>query len=66
MGRTNLLLSMSRALSGWPETPTANLADPDPTANDYFGYNVAVAPGSAIVAAVGTGDFEGTAYLYKS
>jgi hypothetical protein len=48
--------------SGWPTTPTASLADPAATADDYFGFSVAVSGTTVVVGAPGTNS--GTAYIY--
>lgn len=37
--------------SGWPTDPTTALPDPEATANDYFGYSVAVSGKTAIASA---------------
>jgi hypothetical protein len=51
-----------KGTSGWPTTPTVKLSDPAATANDHFGYSVAVHGTSVVV-----GDPEddgGAAYIY--
>jgi hypothetical protein len=49
----------------WPKTPTATLKDPAPTANDDFGFSVAVWGKTAAVGAIGTDSGAGAASLYK-
>jgi FG-GAP repeat len=53
--------------SGWPSTPTASLTDPAATANDEFGFSVAVATSgtTVIVGAPNTNSNEGAVYIYE-
>ncbi|MFZ0666800.1 MAG: hypothetical protein WAM97_13690 [Acidimicrobiales bacterium] len=56
--------------SGWPTTPDATLTDPPATANDDFGYSVAISGDTAVVGAAGvvspSGPISspGAAYIY--
>jgi hypothetical protein len=50
--------------AGWPEHPTATLADSSTTNLDYFGFSVAISGSTAVIGAYGTGK-EGAAYIYK-
>ena len=52
-----------KGASGWPATPTATLADPGTTTNNYFGSSVAVSGTTAVVGAPGEG-LTGAAYIY--
>jgi len=50
--------------SGWPSTPTTTLEDPAATANDAFGWSVALSGNTLVVGASGTESFTGAAYVY--
>ena len=45
----------TKVRSGWPFAPTAILSDPGSTANEDFGWSVAVAGSTVVVGAVGAG-----------
>jgi hypothetical protein len=49
--------------SGWPTTPTTTLTDPKASADDEFGYSVAVSGTTTVVGASGTSP-GGAAYIY--
>jgi hypothetical protein len=53
-----------RSASGWPTTPTTTLSDPRGTADDVFGWSLAVQGTNVIVGAPGTNSGAGTAYIY--
>ena len=53
-----------KGASGWPKKPTITLADPAATANDSFGYSVAVSGETVVVGAIGTKSNAGAAYIY--
>ena len=50
--------------SGWPATPTATLDDPAGTADDEFGYSVAVSGKTIVVGSPGANSFAGAAYVF--
>jgi hypothetical protein len=53
--------------AGWPTTPTVTLQDPQATADDLFGSDVAVSRDTVLISDVGDGadsSAVGTAYLY--
>jgi len=50
--------------SGWPATPTLALEDPAATADDWFGYSVAVSTATVVVSAYGSKIGTGVAYVY--
>jgi len=53
-----------RGSSGWPAKPTAALNDPAATANDVFGWSVAVSGTTVIVGDPVTRQYQGSAYIY--
>jgi hypothetical protein len=50
---------------GWPNKPTVSLPDPVATANDTFGYSVAISGTTAVVGAYGSNSALGVAYVYQ-
>ncbi len=54
----------TRHASTWPATPNVTLPDPGATADDYFGYSVALYNRTVVVGAFLTDNLTGTAYVY--
>jgi hypothetical protein len=50
--------------SGWPDKPTATLADPEAEPGDDFGISVAVYGKTAVVGAFDNSPYMGAAYIY--
>jgi hypothetical protein len=46
--------------------PLATLSDPAATAEDVFGYSVAVSGKTSVVSALGPNSFAGAAYIYEA
>ena len=53
-----------KGASGWPTKPSATLSDPAATADDSFGYSVAVSGTTVVIGADGAKNGSGTAYIY--